>query len=103
MPNRAPTACRPGCPNPRGSCPVHPLTSWSAGAHGRAMPPGWPTTRARILHRDGHRCRQCAAPATEVHHTVPGAEDDALLWSMCAPCHLAITSAQAAAARALTR
>jgi hypothetical protein len=67
------------------------------------MPPGWPATRARILARDGGRCRYpgCTAPATEVHHTQPGVEDDATLVSLCAPHHKAISSAQALAARGL--
>jgi 5-methylcytosine-specific restriction endonuclease McrA len=63
------------------------------------MPPGWGATRARILRRDP-TCRICwAAPATEVHHTQPGAEDDAHLIGACHPCHHAASQAQAAAAR----
>ena len=101
MPYKAPTACRPGCPHPRAACPVHPPASWSDGARGRAMPPGWAATRARVLARDGHRCRDCGAPATEVHHTVPGVEAEHLLVSLGGPCHLVITLAQARAARGL--
>jgi hypothetical protein len=63
------------------------------------MPPGWDATRARILARDGHACRDCGAPATEVHHERPGVERDDLLVSLCSPCHLARTLAQAQAAR----
>jgi len=63
------------------------------------MPDGWPATRERILARDAHRCRSCGGSATEVHHTRPGAESDDLLVSLCSPCHLAATLAQAAAAR----
>jgi 5-methylcytosine-specific restriction endonuclease McrA len=63
------------------------------------MPPGWKRTRARILSRDGHACRGCGAPATEVHHLVQGMEDDAHLVSLCHACHAAITAANAAAAR----
>jgi 5-methylcytosine-specific restriction protein A len=66
------------------------------------MPRGWPATRARILARDGYRCRSCGAPATEVHH-VRGrdVQDDAWLVSLCSACHAAITRAQAAAGRGL--
>lgn len=63
------------------------------------MPPGWATTRARILARDGGRCRSCGAHATEVHHSDPEREDDASLLSLCGGCHQAITAARAAAAR----
>ena len=95
MPRKAPAGCAaPGCPNVR-PCPDHPAT-W----HGRKMPPGWAATRRRILRRDGGRCRQCGAPATEVHHLERGVEADELLVALCAPCHRAITSAQAATARA---
>jgi 5-methylcytosine-specific restriction endonuclease McrA len=62
------------------------------------MPPGWARTRARILARDGHACRQCGAPATEVHHLGQREDDDALI-SLCRPCHAVITAAKAAAAR----
>jgi 5-methylcytosine-specific restriction endonuclease McrA len=67
------------------------------------MPPGWPATRARVLHRDNYRCRRCGNLANEVHHTEPGNEDEDMMLSMCSPCHLAVTLAQAAAARALAR
>jgi 5-methylcytosine-specific restriction endonuclease McrA len=65
------------------------------------MAPGWGATRARVLARDGHHCRQCGAEATEVHHTVPGAESEDLMLSLCAACHLPVTLAQAQAARRL--
>ena len=102
MPTRAPGPCSyPGCPNPgvNGRCPDHPHPRrWDGGAHGRAMPPGWAATRARVLTRDGHTC-DCGAPATEVHHLFPGIEEDWALRSKCGPCHRAITATQAAAAR----
>jgi 5-methylcytosine-specific restriction endonuclease McrA len=63
------------------------------------MPPGWTATRARIMKRDGYRCRWCGAPAAEVHHLLQGVEDDAYLVSLCEACHLPVTLAQAAAAR----
>ncbi len=68
------------------------------------MPPGWKATRARILARDGHRCRNCGATeALEVHHTIPGAEADETLVTLCRPCHRAITAAQALAGRHASR
>ncbi len=102
-PTRAHTGCtHPGCPNPGtgGRCPDHPHPRrWDGGAHGRAMPPGWAATRARILARDPV-CRLCgAAPSAEVHHTEPGIEADEALLGVCPPCHRAITATQAAAAR----
>ena len=94
MPTRAPLGCTaPGCPSTR-PCADHPR-AW----HGRKMPPGWAATRARILRRDRYRCRGCGAPATEVHHAVPGCEEDWSLLSVCHQCHQAVTRAQ----QALTR
>ena len=94
MPYRAPTGCSaPGCPSTR-PCADHPR-AW----HGRKMPPGWAATRARILRRDRYRCRGCGAPATEVHHAVPGCEESWSLLALCATCHRAISQAQATAAR----
>jgi 5-methylcytosine-specific restriction endonuclease McrA len=49
--------------------------------------------------RDHGTCRHCGAPASEVHHLVPGLESDAYLVALCSPCHRVITAAQAAAAR----
>jgi 5-methylcytosine-specific restriction endonuclease McrA len=56
-----------------------------------------------VLHRDGYRCRRCGSLANEVHHVEPGNEDEAMMVSLCPDCHLAVTLAQAAAARALAR
>jgi hypothetical protein len=99
MPVRPPRACvQPGCPWTT-PCPVHPPRTWA----GRQMPPGWQATRRRILRRDPV-CRACRlAPATEVHHTDPPAEDDDHLAGLCSPCHLVLTQAQAAEARRLAR
>ena len=74
-----PRCTDPGCPRTR-PCPDHPPGSspWA-----RKMPRGWTATRARILDRDGHRCVQCGAPATEVHHADPPREDDDALVSLC--------------------
>lgn len=111
MPYRAPSACTyPGCParaEPGSSrCPAHPYPPrpgrWASGAPGRAMPPGWAATRARILARDPVcRLAMCGGqPSTEVHHLAgPGVEDDAHLIGVCHGCHRAVTLAQAAAAR----
>jgi 5-methylcytosine-specific restriction endonuclease McrA len=63
------------------------------------MPPGWAATRARIMRRDGHRCRWCGAPANEAHHTQPGNEDEATIIALCHTCHAAVTAQQSAAAR----
>jgi len=99
MPRRAPTCCPAAlCTNPR-PCPDHP-TRWAEGLRGRAMPPGWDATRARILARDP-ACRLCgAAPSTEVHHLLgPGHEQDHELLGVCHPCHDGETQRQAALAR----
>jgi 5-methylcytosine-specific restriction endonuclease McrA len=68
------------------------------------MPPGWASTRSRILRRDRLTCRLahpgCLIEATEVHHVFPGIEADWALVSACGPCHKAETSRQAHAARA---
>jgi 5-methylcytosine-specific restriction endonuclease McrA len=100
VPTRPRVACAdPGCPNTR-PCPDHPARTWA----GKPMPPGWKATRRRILARDGHRCRACGATeALEVHHTIPGAEADETLVTLCRPCHRAITAAQALAGRQASR
>lgn len=101
MPTRAPLACpRPGCRLAK-PCPEHAPASWSGGAHGRAMPRGWAATRARILRRDGHRCRRCGAPALIADHIDRhGGEQDENLQALCQPCSDTKTQAEAAAARA---
>jgi 5-methylcytosine-specific restriction enzyme A len=104
MPTRAAIACTDQrCPNTQ-PCAEHPTHTPWYGA-GRAMPPGWASTRQRILARDPI-CRICSThpgsgrPATEVHHLYgPGAEADTDLIGVCTPCHQAITLADAAAAR----
>lgn len=56
----------------------------------------WRKLRARVLKRDGHACRSCGKPATEVHHaqydrdTMRGAHINHL-YSLCAECHEAVT------------
>jgi 5-methylcytosine-specific restriction endonuclease McrA len=63
------------------------------------MPPRWESTRARILARDGHACRACGQPATEVHHSITGVETDDGLVSLCHRCHATATAVNARAAR----
>ena len=108
MPTRAPTGCTyPGCPatqTDHGRCANHPhLNRWADGTPGRTMPPGWEATRARILARDGHHCRACGAPASEVHHVARHVEADELLVALCSPCHERITQIEAQRARAARR
>jgi len=53
----------------------------------------WRSTRARILARDGHRCRQCGEPAQHVDHITPvasgGTDHPSNLRALCAHCNLA--------------
>lgn len=62
--------------------------------------PKWRSKRARILERDGHRCRQCArTTALQVHHRqyhrckqsghklAPWSYPDRLLITLCDACH----------------
>lgn len=103
MASRAPLLCgTPGCPRPA-PCPDHPPRRWaSGGARGKARPPRWDRTRARILDRDGYRCRNCGAPATHVDHIDrDGGENDSNLQSLCQDCHRRKTSSEAHAARRL--
>lgn len=64
----------------------------------RPKPPGWRTTRIRILKRDDHVCqwrldhdRICGAPANEVDHIIPayrnGSDDDSNLRALCTSHH----------------
>jgi 5-methylcytosine-specific restriction endonuclease McrA len=56
---------------------------------------GYPATARRltvaqrlaVMERDGHRCRQCGAPATEVDHIADSSDDLANLQSLCHECH----------------
>lgn len=74
----------------------------------------WKRIRARVLKRDGRKCRSCGRRASQVHHgdysarTMSGA-DLSMLFSLCGTCHLATTfgptgrrSAQEVRAWALT-
>ena len=53
----------------------------------------WRTLRAGILHRDGHTCVSCGAPATHVDHITPvvagGTDHPSNLQALCADCNLA--------------
>jgi len=74
---------------------------------GRPLPPGWPTTRRRILARDPV-CRACRrARAVEVDHVIPrsqgGADHDHNLAGVCHSCHQQKTQTEAAAARQANR
>ena len=47
-----------------------------------------PAVRAKVIARDGNRCRSCGAPAwTHIHHTVPGRGDLDSLILLCSTCH----------------
>lgn len=76
-------------------------------------PPGWDTTRKRILKRDGHACQWpiprgvCGAPANQVDHIVPawqgGSDDDTNLRSLCEPHHKRKSSSEGGQAAARKR
>jgi 5-methylcytosine-specific restriction endonuclease McrA len=72
----------------------------SQGRRRSPLPPGWESTRRRILARDP-LCRACGhAPATEVDHL--GHHDDHrdhMLQGLCSPCHASKTGKDAAAAK----
>lgn len=47
-----------------------------------------PAVRAKVIARDGNRCRSCGAPAwSHIHHTVPGRGDLDSLILLCSTCH----------------
>ncbi len=58
----------------------------------------WRDLRERVLVRDGRKCVDCGAPATQVDHTDPRESGGPLLASMstldsvCGPCHLKRTA-----------
>lgn len=66
------------------------------GSPARRRDPISPATRARIMERDGFRCRRCGAgPRDErlvVDHVVPvalgGSSDDENLQTLCDPCNI---------------
>lgn len=80
---------------------------WANSRHNEMLGiSGWQRQRdnQRILERDGHTCRQCGAPATEVDHVTPlsegGHDIDSNKQALCEPCHTTKTQAEAARARA---
>jgi 5-methylcytosine-specific restriction endonuclease McrA len=77
----------PWCPNYQ-PCPRHPVIPFAGSA---PMPPDWPALRAACLARDGYRCRDCGAPATDADHIVPrsagGPNTLGNLAARCGPCH----------------
>ena len=69
------------------------------------MPPGWrSSTRPRILARDPS-CKLalvgCTITSTEVHHAIPGRDDDAALIGVCHSCHAIVTRLQSLDARGI--
>jgi 5-methylcytosine-specific restriction endonuclease McrA len=70
---------------------------------GTPMPKGWPKIRAKVMKRDGGRCRLCGAPASSVDHIVAryrgGTDDESNLRAICTRCHNTKTAADARAAR----
>lgn len=54
----------------------------------------WRRLRSTALARDGGRCVECGAPASEVDHIVPvslgGADDIANVRSLCHACHAGV-------------
>ena len=55
----------------------------------------WKTKRKAVLQASGYRCRQCGAPATEVHHeTYKRIYNERLsdLTALCSECHKAVHS-----------
>ncbi|SCE84140.1 HNH endonuclease [Micromonospora viridifaciens] len=81
--------------------------TWEGSDRRARLPRNWSTVRARILRRDGYRCRQvfstgerCGAPANQVDHVQRGDDHrDENLQALCAYCHGQKTAAEAAAAR----
>ncbi len=80
--------------------------TWDKSNRRSRLPSDWPTRRARVLARDGHRCTatdngaRCTSRATDVDHNVQG--DDHSLNNLRALCdwhHKRKTAAEAAEAR----
>jgi 5-methylcytosine-specific restriction enzyme A len=78
---------------------------WRGSTRRARLPKDWPTIRARILQRDGHRCTKqtidgrCDVAATDVDHVIPGDDhSDANLTSLCTDHHRAKTAREGARA-----
>lgn len=90
-----------GCPNDM-PCTEHTRTPWATSNRRERLPNGWAKLRARILRRDRYRCQTqgCRARATEVDHVINNDDHDPTnLQSLCSPCHLKKTLAEAQAGR----
>lgn len=82
--------------------------AWEGSDRRERLPANWPSTRRRILRRDGHRCThtdiygaRCPQPATDVDHLVAGDDHrDLNLGSKCAYHHGKKSGAEGGAARA---
>lgn len=85
---------------------------WSTSDRRDRLPTDWQSTVARILARDGHRCRQklpsglrcprsrASGHRVEVDHRwSPDRHDDANLWTLCAHHHKQKTQREAQEAR----
>ena len=89
--------------------------AWSSSNRKATLPPGWESTRRRILKRDGYRCTairfdtesRCEEKATDVDHIVPhfegGVEADSNLASLCPHHHKAKSSAEGGRAASARR
>lgn len=93
MPTSPPRSCRhPHCPHSArqdGFCEQHHVAAFAG--HHAPMPPGWQKTKAAVLRRDRHKCRDCGGRATTVDHVWPrawgGSDHPSNLEAVCEPCH----------------
>lgn len=91
-------------------CATHAPPAWQGSTRRARLPKDWPTIRARILERDGHRCtkitdgQRCANEATDVDHIINGDDhSDANLHALCDPHHRAKTASEGGQASARAR
>ncbi len=72
------------------NCTTHKTQRTGAWAHGSTR--AWRKTRARVLHRDNHRCHWCGDHATHADHLIPrshgGPDTPDNLVAACAACNL---------------
>ncbi|WP_026211795.1 HNH endonuclease [Longispora albida] len=84
---------------------------WAGSARAQQLPPDWPRRRARVLARDGYRCRaiteydeRCTEPADEVDHIRRGGDHRlSNLQSLCAWHHGKKSAREGAHAARLAR